>query len=214
MKFNITMFLFVALCAVVVALFAWAVTAYKNAADHSSHPRIGNANRKFSRRHFRKFYLAPLLIERIAWWFGFSRAPRGGIQFANIGEGTQEAGVKSYTPDAATTARYLCYKIGTDGDHSAICGAGDTPLGQSNDQADAGVPIAINLFGVKLGTLRVVTDGTIANGDHVKCAAVGQVTKAASTDRSFGIALIGTDASSAAGDVISIMHCVPHLYVF
>jgi hypothetical protein len=76
------------------------------------------------------------------------------------------------------------------------------------------VPIAINLFGIVPGTLRVVTDGTIANGDHVKCGAAGVVTKAASTDRSFGIALIGTDQSSASGDPIVIAHCVPHLYVF
>lgn len=204
----IQLVMFVALVAVVVALFAWASAIIKNA-NQSSGRRY-----KGMRRRWREFYLAPILVERLFRWFGFERVHRSGVQFANIGEGTYRNGVKSYTPDAATTSRYLCYKIGTDGDHSAITGAGDTPLGQSDDQADAGVPIAINLFGVVPGTLRVVTDGTIANGDHVKCGATGKVTKASTTDRSFGIAIIGTDQTSADGDVIAIIHCVPHLYVF
>lgn len=204
----IQLVILVALVAVVVALFAWASAVSKNANQSSGRKHRG------MRRCWREFYLAPVLMERLFLWFGFVRRPCGGVQFANIGEGTQEGGVKSYTPDAATTVRYALYKIGTDGDHVAICGAGDTPLGQSNDQADAGVPIAINLFGLKPGTLRVITDGTIANGDHVKAGAAGKVTKAASTDRSFGIAIIGTDQTSADTDVIAIIHCVPHLYVF
>lgn len=164
----------------------------------------------------RMIALLPVTLHRISHGL-FSRKIKmaeGAAFFANIGEGTASRGVKSYTPDAATTARYLCYKIGTDGDHSAITGAGDVPLGQSDDQADSGVPIALSLFGVAPGTLRVVSDGTIANGDHVKCGATGKVTKASSTDVSFGIALIGSDGSSADGDAISIIHCVPHKYVF
>lgn len=209
---KIEMLIVVALVAVVVALFAWAVTAFQKASPRK--PVIGNANRKFFRSHLRKVFLAPLLIERFAAWLGFTRQPQNRVMFANIGEGSFETGTKTYVADAATASRYLCYKTGTDADHCAVCGAGDTPLGQSNDQAEAGLPIAISLFGLKPGTLRVVTDGTIANGDHVKCGAAGVVTKASSTDRSFGIALIGTDASSASGDVITIQHCVPHLYVF
>jgi hypothetical protein len=204
----IQLVLLFALVAVVVALFAWASAITKNANQSSVRRSRG------MRRHWREFYLAPLLVERLFRWFGYTRVHRGGVQFANIGEGTSRHGAKSYTPDAATTSRYLCYKIGTDGDHVAITGAGDTPLGQSDDQADAGIPIGINLFGVVPGTLRVVTDGTISNGQHVKCGATGKVTVAATTDRSFGIAIIGTDQTSADGDVITIIHCVPHLYVF
>jgi len=209
------MLLIVALVAVAFALFAWAAAAYKNAVNPSRSPRIGNANRQFSRRHFRKFHLAPLLIERIAWWFGFSRAPRGGIQFANIGEGTQEHGVKTFLADAATTGRYLLYKAGSDADHCAIAGLNDVCLGPSDDQAEAGLPIAINLLGVKPGLIRVQTDGTIANGNPVKSGAAGQATKATTGDAGiFGIALIGTDASSAAGDTIVVQHSVPMKYSF
>ena len=207
-----TLLILLAILALSFALFAWATGSNQNATRRA---RIGNASRKFSRAHFRQFYLAPLLFQRVKWWFGGTAPKSGGIQFANIGEGTYHNGVKSYLPDATTTSRYLCYKIGaTSADYVAVCGAGDVPLGTSDDQADSGVPIAIKLFGVKPGTLRVVTDGSIGNGDHVKCAASGQVTKASSTDVSFGIAIIGTDASAAAGDTIAIIHAVPHKYVF
>ena len=210
---KIEMLIVVALVAVVVALFAWAAST-----PHKASPRrpvIGNINRKFHRRHLRKVYLAPLLIQRFAAWLGLAREPRGGIQFANIGEGTSATGAKMYFGDATTSSRYLLYKIGSDGDHVAITGAGDVPLGSSNDSvADVTMPIAINLLGVSPGTMRVVTDGTVSHGSHVKAGASGMVTAASTTDVSFGIALIGTDTTSASGDVITIMHCVPHKYVF
>ena len=213
MKLNSVLML-VALVAVVVALFAWAVASFQNASP-SQRPVIGNANRKFFRRHLRKVYLAPLLIQRMFGFLPGQREPRGEVCFANIGEGTYPAGVRSYLPDAATTARYLCYKVGTDGDHVAVCGAGDVPLGQSDDSADVGIPIAINLFGQKPGTLRVVTDGTIANGDYVKTAANGTVTKASTTDAGqFGKAVFGIDTSSAAGDVITVAHVMPSKLAF
>jgi hypothetical protein len=161
------------------------------------------------------FLLLPVTLHRIATALrGNCSIKTSRPMFANIGEGTQEHGIKTYIADAATSYRYLCYKRGTDADHSAITGSGDLPLGASDDQAEAGLPIAINMFGVKPGLIRVVTDGTISDGDRVKCGATGYVTKASTTDLSFGIACIGTDASSAAGDTIVIQHCVPHKYVF
>lgn len=139
-----------------------------------------------------------------------------GVQFANIGEGTFERGVKSYLPDATTSSRYLIYKIGTDADHVAVAGAGDTPIGQSDDQADdVTVPIAIALFGLGTGMLRVITDGTIANGDYVKTGASGKATKASNGDAGcFGRAIFGTDTSSANGDVITVVHDVPMKFAF
>src|SRR5688572_11030787 len=86
--------------------------------------------------------------------------PTRGAEFCNIGEGTYDNGVKSYLPDATTDSRYLIYKEGSDGDHVALCGAGEIPLGCSDDQADSTTtPISINLFGAKPGTVRVITDG-------------------------------------------------------
>lgn len=209
---NIQLVLILALVAVVVALFAWALTASKNAKSFSR-----PTHQKGVRRHWRKVYLMPLLVDRMAWWFGFARRPRLGVQFANIGEGTFEHGLKSYIPDSGTTSRYLLYKIGSDNDHCVVCGAGDTPLGSSDDLADANnldVAITIKLFGAMKGMTRVITDGTVANGNRVKAGAGGKVTVAVTGDPSFGIAVFGTDTSSANGDTITIIPCVCQKYAF
>ena len=198
MKFTLTFLFIVALLAVAVALFAWAVAKFQNASP-----------RNWAARQWRKRHLLPLLF----------RQPEsfGGTQFCNIGEGTFEHGHKSYIPDAATASRYLLYKIGSDADHCAVCGAGDTPLGSSDDLAEANnldVPITVKLFGAVHGTVRVTTDGTVANGNRVKAGANGQVTVAANGDVSFGIAIIDTDTSSAAGDVIAIIPQIAQKYAF
>jgi len=149
----------------------------------------------------------------------FRPAPQAldSVQFANIGEGTYEHGKISMLPDAATTSRYLLYKTGSDANHVAITGLNDTPLGASDDQAATGyldVPMTIQLFGAVKGTVRVVTDGTVANGAFVKAGANGQVTAATTGDLSFGRAVIMSDMSSAAGDVITIVPALPAKYAF
>ncbi len=157
------------------------------------------------------------MVERLKWWFGFSRAPRGGVQFANIGEGTFEHGLKSYIPDSGTASRYLMYKIGSTADNCVVCGAGDTPLGSSDDLADANnldLPITIKLFGSIHGTTRVVTDGTVANGNYVKCAANGQVTVANNGDVVIGKAIFGSDTSANAGDTITVVPILPGKHPF
>jgi len=202
MKITLLVLAFIALA---LLLVAWVVAKFRNANHQStrSQRRLGA---------WRKLYLLPLLFNFLP-----DRRARGGVQFANIGEGTFEHGIKSYIPDAGTASRYLLYKIGSDADHCAVTGAGDTPLGSSDDLADANnldLPIAIKLFGAVKGMTRVVTDGTVANGARVKAGASGKVTAAATTDLSFGIAVFGTDTSSANGDVITIIPCVPQKYVF
>jgi hypothetical protein len=203
----ITLFIILALLALAL-LFVSAIAKTRN-----TNPAAPHRNKGF-RRHWRKVYLLPIGIHRLTGWLPGARMhPR--IQFANIGEGTYGHGKRSYLPDAATTSRYLLYKRGTDADHCAICGAADDPLGPSDDQAGSdGVPITINLLGAGHSTLRVVTDGTIADGDYVKCGATGKVTKASTTDLSFGRALISTDSSRADGDTITIIPMVPAKYVF
>ncbi len=179
---------------------AWLVSA---TSKHNSGPR---------KRNFR---VSTFRVALACFLGGFRRSQTAAtVQFANIGEGTYSDGRKSYIPDAATTSRYLLYKKGTDVDHCAITGAGDTPLGPSDDQADAGVAISINLLGAVKGTVRVVTDGTVNDGDFVKAGATGKVTQAVSTNRTFGIAIIPTDCSKADGDVITIIPMAPALYVF
>jgi hypothetical protein len=168
-------------------------------------------------------YKIELNTYRFAAWLSRRRpgaerrkAAAGRAEFANIGEGTYVEGQKSYLPDASATSRYLLYKQGSDADHCAVTGAGDVPLGSSDDQADATnlVPITLNLFGAVRGTVRVVTDGTVNNGTKVTTGANGQVTAATSGNLSFGVAVITTDASANAGDVITMIPCLPLKYAF
>lgn len=167
----------------------------------------------------RLLYLIPVFIHRVTGWLPFQPKP-GKVSFANVGEGTHGEGIKTYLSDAAQTSHYLLYKVGTDADHCTVMGTGDTtvyPLGPSEDQADAsGQLIAIQLLGAVKGTVRMITDGTISNGNRVKASTntAGYVMAANSTDISFGIAIIGTDTTTAAGDVIEVIPCIPQKYVF
>ncbi|NOS70061.1 MAG: hypothetical protein HOP33_09030 [Verrucomicrobia bacterium] len=209
----IQMLIPLAILAAMFALFAWAFIATKNAT-----PRrhvIGNANRKFFRAHVRKVYLAPLLLHKLVGWLPGQPRARGEIQFANIGEGIAPNGVKMFIPDAITTSRYLLYKKGSDVDHVAITTTGETPIGSSDDQVDdITVPLAINVFGAIRGTVKVVTDGTVADGNYVKCGTTGRVTAAVTTDVVIGKAVIGTDTTAAANDVIAIIPIMPGKHPF
>lgn len=208
---NITLLLIVALLALALAGLVSGLLGQKDA-TLSSRPK----RHKGFLRTWRKVYLLPIGIHRLTGWLPGQKV-RPQVQFANIGEGDYEHGLMPLLPDAATGSRYLLYKRGSDNDHCAICGAGDDPLGPSDDQAATGyldVPITIKLLGAFKGTSRVVTDGTLANGDYVKCGASGQATKASTGDLSFGRAVIRTDMSSAAGDVITIIPAMPAKYAF
>lgn len=176
--------------------------------NQNHQPKIKMKNR------IQKFcLLLPLFFQR------FKKIPPArpaGIQFANISEGTFEHGVKTYFGDATTSSRYLLYKQGSDADHVAVCGAGDVPLGPSDDMIDdTGVPIAVKLLGAAKGTMRVVSDGTIANGDRVTTGANGKAAKQATTGNlSFGKAVISSDMTAADGDVITIIPALPAKYAF
>jgi hypothetical protein len=143
-------------------------------------------------------------------------------EFANIGEGTRESGHLSLLGDTGTppqtTSRFLLVKFSTDGDHFTTCGAGDVPLGINQDVYDPNntdVPNNIALLGAAHGTQRVVTDGTIANGNYVKTGANGQATVATTGVAGiFGMAVFGTDTTAAAGDTITVVTSFPSKYAF
>ena len=144
------------------------------------------------------------------------------VEFANIGEGTRETGHASLLGDTnnapQTTSRFLLVKTSTDADHFTTTTTNDVPLGINQDVYDPNntdVPNSIVILGAARGTQRVVTDGTIANGDHVKCGANGQATKATTGDAGiFGTAYFGSDTTNAAGDIITVSTTVPFKYSF
>ncbi len=183
----------------------------------------------------RLLFLVPLMIQRATGWLPFQPKP-GKVQFANIGEGTYPRGVKTYLADASAinspAVHFLLYKksaappAGTAAaDYVTLCTANtDIPLGPSDDGAKlVGDLLAINLLGAVRGTIRVVTDGTIADGDYVmpsaltvtpvgaSAATAGAVAKyvVASTNRLIGKAVIPSDSTAEAGATIEMIPMAP-----
>lgn len=140
----------------------------------------------------------------------FSGKPRA--DFCNIYGLDHADGRTTKIADAATSYRYLLYTSASasDADHVVICGASGTPLGSSDDQAEAGLAIAIKLFGACKGTVRVRSDGTCTDNNYVKAVASGQVGLASNGDIVCGKAIIplNTDAATA-NAVIEIIPCLP-----
>ena len=219
---KLTLFLFViALVAFTFALLKRAIATHQSE-RRARRPRIGNINRTFFRQHMRKVYLMPLLVERFAAWLGLSREPSGGIQFANVGEGTHEKGHKTYLADAATTSRYLIYEQGSTADNCKLALGTNEPLGVSDDQPltnylDEG--IAIKLFGATVGTTRMISDGTVTNGSRVALLkdGTGRVTVpggGAGNFRVVGKAIIPSDANITAGEPIEVIPFQPVLTAY
>lgn len=157
----IGLLLIIALVAVVVALFAWAVAKFQNA----SKPRrvVGNAARSFHRRHIverRKLqrYRKLLPVERFALWLERMFAPPGAIGLANELGTMNEHGIENLALDPASVnapvaSRYLLYKRGATGkQYCDLAGAGDYPLGPSSDSPYAtGDIVNIRRLGAKPG---------------------------------------------------------------
>jgi hypothetical protein len=94
--------------------------------------------------------------------------------FANIAEGVHADGRKSFKADAATTARHLRYKLGSDANHVAVAGA-EAALGVSADEAAAAEdPLTVELFGAAPGTKLGVGSAAIAANDFIVGAASGK----------------------------------------
>lgn len=78
--------------------------------------------------------------------------------------------------DAAHSYRHLLVKAGSDADHVAVCGAGNLPVGLSDDQpAAAEDPINILLLGISPQTLRMTCATAIAGETDLYTAANGFV---------------------------------------
>jgi hypothetical protein len=144
------------------------------------------------------------------------------VLFANIGEGAWDNGKASFLYDTnaspVTGTRFLLVKKGATANVITTTTTNDVPVGIATDAFDANntdVPISVNVLGGTPGLLRVVTDGTIADGNYVKCGTLGQATLATTGDAGiFGIARFGTDTTSAAGDVITVATSMPAKYSF
>ena len=96
-------------------------------------------------------------------------------------DGTHLNGILTKKSDAAIATRYLLVKFGSDGDHVAVAGAADIPIGVCLDEAGgAEEPMAVQTIPCA-STIRVITDGggALVVGDLLIPAAGGKVKKVA-----------------------------------
>ena len=178
--------------------------------------------------------LIPVFISRVTGWLPL-QPKTGKVQFANVSEGDYQNGEKTYFADASATNSpgihhlvYMQSTAGVTGSYSAadcctLCtGPTSIPLGVSEDAPDyTGMPTQIRLLGAVKGTIRVVTDGTCTNGASVMVkgstttingvATYGVCTTytTSGTNYAIGRAVIPSDCTSAAGDVITVIPYPP-----
>jgi hypothetical protein len=216
----IEMSVIVALLAVVVALFAWAMAKVKNALRATGRQRSGTIISKWRMLMLLLgVWLGNLLLRLRLRPLPESRSPLP--QFCNVGSGSHEHGKISMVSDTATTLRYLFYEqSGTSNECTPALGTNE-PLGLSDDLADTNaldVPIAIKLLGGCVGTTRAISDGSVTNNTRI-CVAKDGTSRAicpaaaAGTFWVVGKAIVPSDNDAGgpvvAGDDFEFIPCFP-----
>jgi hypothetical protein len=127
---------------------------------------------------------------------------------ANIAEGTHEEAVSRLT-DAAIATRHLLYKIGSDSNHIAVCGAGNVPMGTVADEA-AGAEeyVALNLLGARKTSVLMVASEAITVGEQVYTAANGKVQDLPGTSGTYYCVGTALTPAGADGDLLEVDPCV------
>lgn len=125
--------------------------------------------------------------------------------------GTHARNALNYLTDGAIGC-YRLVKIGSVSTFVDVCGANDSPLGISQDEAsEANDLIAVHVLGCGLdGTQMVIASGSITAGAEVYTAAAGAVSaksKVSGTYYKIGKAL----QAAADGDLVEIVSCYPEL---
>jgi|GEM_PF-1260570 len=132
--------------------------------------------------------------------------------------GTHEDGQISRLPDAALSVRHLLVKKGSDGDHIAIAGASDIPLGTVPDTASSaqvteGLVYKTVLLLGRDDTKIMVASEAISAGADVYTAANGKVQDLPSSAGSYYLVGKALTDAAADGDEIEVADCYPKLKV-
>lgn len=131
------------------------------------------------------------------------RRPRM-LWLANIAEGTH-AGTITKLADAAITTRFLLVKPGTDGNHIALSGANDCPLGVCEDEPSAAEePVAVALLGCSPRTVKMVANGEITALAEVYTAASGKISAVSAVAGTYYRVGRAIQASTGDGDTIEV----------
>lgn len=128
-----------------------------------------------------------------------------------LDSGTHARNALNYVTDGAIGC-YRLVKIGSESTVVDVCGANDSPLGITQDEAsEANDLIAVHLLGCGLdGTQKVIASGSITAGAEVYTAADGAVSEKSNTSGSYY--KIGKALQAATdGEFVEIVSCYPEL---
>lgn len=117
--------------------------------------------------------------------------------------------------DNAFTQRYLLAKPGSDASHIDICTAADRPIGVVPDMTpttdtDTSYPLPVNLLGLNEDTERMIASGAIGLTDTVVADAGGKVAALPAAAGSYWVVGIPLSTTTADGDQIEVVPCVPY----
>lgn len=155
--------------------------------------------------------IAGLALASRRFLFGDERLIAANTNPDNVGT---HDGTISRLPDAAIATRNLLHKVGSDADHTVVCGANAVPLGTINDEATAAdvtaanVYVAVDLLG-KGPTKRMVASEAISAGVLVFTAASGKVSLLSASAGTYYCVGTALTAASADGDIIEVADCSP-----
>lgn len=152
---------------------------------------------------------AVLLVATLCLWPALKNHKGANFLFANIAEGVHECS-RTLLADAAQTTRYLLVAQGTDGNHFAVCGVADIPIGVCTDEpAAAEDPADIAFLNATNKTVRMVASEAITKDEAVFTAASGKVQDEPATAGTYYLVGYARSAAAADGDVIEVEPCVP-----
>jgi hypothetical protein len=160
--------------------------------------------------------IAGLALASRRFLFGDERLIAANTNPANCG--IHEDGQISRLPDAVLASRHLLVKVGSDGDHVAVNGVHDMPLGSVPDTAtqarvDEGLlPVTVLLLG-RDDTKLMVASEAITAGVDVYTAASGKVSTLSASAGSYYKVGKALTAAAADGDQIEVADCAPILKV-
>jgi hypothetical protein len=139
-------------------------------------------------------------------WRGARNVMRPRVALANIAEGTR--GSLTKFSDGVIGSRFLLVKAGSDSDHIALSGAGDTPYGVCTDEASAAEEeVNVNPLACVHQTQKATNDatGAIAFGDLLVPAASGKVKKIAAGAGNYYVVGMAIQPAAADGDIFEII---------
>jgi hypothetical protein len=163
-------------------------------------------------RWVKGFRLPPLLF--LAPYFPSSRRPSA-IALANVAEGENLYGQKTYISDIVIATRYLLAKIGSAQTNITTTGVGDRPIGVIADAVTTALdPVVVNLFGARPGTSKVSVNSVVNPGDYLVPDANGYaMTLPAANGTYWVFGQAANLTASVAGDIIEFIPTWPRRIV-